>query len=82
MSVRVLGTYGQDHIDEKRFSLGGCRIESDCPKCGVVSIKDYYLSYPETNLSYPETNMPIDLGFYCYDCSAEWDVQIIVRISI
>jgi hypothetical protein len=65
-------------IEVKRFYVPGVVLTATCPKCGAVKevdLGDHYLSYPKAN-------EPNDYGFYCSECSHEWNRKILVTLKV
>jgi len=64
-------------IDLKRLYIPGTILSDTCPKCKIennVDLADQYLSYPKAN-------EPYDYGFYCSECSHEWNRKILVTLK-
>ena len=72
----------------KRCRLEGVRLTSYCPSCGAGVTKDMGNGRGDY-LSFPAINEPIEVHFY-HECpledggwgDAEWDVQIVLRVSV
>lgn len=82
MSVAVKTTKRKNdnpiELDVKRFYLPGVVLSAKCPKCKKTVKYDLGADY----LSYPSINAPTDFHFYCPDDGAEWDEQIILRVTV
>jgi hypothetical protein len=65
-------------LDVRRFHLPGVVLSSKCPTCKKMIKSDLGADY----LSYPSTNTPTDVHFYCPDDDAEWDEQIVLRVTV
>lgn len=70
--------------NEKRFSVPGFVLRTNCPKCGAPKRGDFASDY----LSYPIANKPIDVGVYCYAsrggalCDHGWTVRVVLEIGV
>lgn len=66
-------------VDEKRFSFPAI-IEAGCPKCSMLVKRDL----EEFMLGHPDANKPMKIGMYCdqNDCGHEWDVKVLLRITL
>ena len=64
-------------IDVKRFKLP-IKIEQDCPSCNSKCEVDLN----SKSLSYPTVNKIERLSFYCGDCSQEFEIDTVLKISL
>jgi len=65
-------------IDVKRFYMEGVEIHDECPECKTVAIRDLGQQY----LSFPSTNSTMSEGMYCEPCGHEWDVDVVLKMSL
>lgn len=65
-------------IEVKRFYIPGSKIEDVCPKCQAPTSRDCDDDY----FSFPVANAPFSETLCCGECGAEWEVQLIIRISL
>jgi hypothetical protein len=65
-------------LDVKRFYLPGARVVDDCPECGAEVTRDMGKNY----LSHPKLGVPADVHMYCDECEHEWDVGIVVEVTV
>lgn len=77
--IKIKPVKGAFPVDVKRFDAPAI-LSGECPKCGHKIEIDYstghhYLSYPTANESFQET-------LYCGECQHEWNVSMILRISL
>lgn len=63
--------------DIKRFHVPVV-IKSNCPNCDVQSERDLKEKY----LSYPPVGEPFGVGMYCEHCDRNWEIAIILNITI
>jgi len=64
-------------LNIKRFYLP-FKIEKECPNCKTKCIVDLNMNY----LSYPTVNVKKQQYFYCENCEQEFEVDIILKISL
>ena len=65
-------------------------LESNCPKCGEMSISHGRLENAFFNTGKSDMDVISRIKFTCYgrgptpdtDCDTEWDERIIIRVSI
>lgn len=66
-------------IDVKRFKLYGFTVKVQCKNCkNILEIDHDGCDY----FSYPQINTPINLDFYCDDCSTETSIKVKINISV
>jgi hypothetical protein len=65
-------------IEVKRFYLPGVKIQDECRKCGTTVVRNYETQY----LNYPTANEAFDETLYCEHCDREWDVKLILNVSL
>ena len=77
MNERITGQM-KGQIDCKRFYMPGVRVHSECPKCG----KHFDNEFEGDSFNNPFANEPEKLYFYCDHCNEEWQVPVILKVSL
>ena len=73
----ILGTIQSHELDIKNFELPGVKLKSKCPKCGHENTNDL----TDTG-DYPIVNGPWDIYILCDKCDYEWNVPVLITLSI
>ena len=77
---KITGSIEKDSLDIKRFYLEGLVLEDECPKCKSMMENDF--GDEPGYLSYPTPGMPESVYFHCEDCDHEWEVKVVLDISL
>lgn len=65
---------------DKRHYIPGVVVQDSCPECGLLAERDLgdrYLNYPQIN-----GVSPVFLHCPDRDCQREWEVPVIVRVTV
>ena len=62
-------------LEIKKYNI---QIQKECPHCGHSCERDLGSDY----LSYPTVNQKESTYFYCDNCGGEFEIDIILKISI
>lgn len=66
-------------LEIKRCYIPGLKVETNCPSCGTVLVRDYA---HDRYFSYPVINAPSDLWFNCPECDCEWSIRVELRLTL
>lgn len=75
--TEITGTCSGQEL-EKRFYLPGLMLEGECPSCAKAWTHDFAKYY----LSYPVVGAPEVVHVSCAECAHEWEVRVIVRVTL
>ncbi len=65
-------------INVKRLYLDGVGFEEPCPNCH----KPHAVDLGESCLSHPQVGVPEEVFFYCEDCDIEYDIDVVLNITV
>lgn len=77
---KITGSIEKDALDVKKLFLKGLILEDECPLCKSKVENDF--GEDRGYLCYPTPGSPEPVFLYCEDCDHEWEVKVVLDITL